>query len=164
MNPINWEDSWRKQLSLVSDEEVISLSHAKVYVFSDSVLCFGKVNPASRIKYCLGTTVGLVQRFTTIQNFGHNWRRTDGIWGNISQDSPHCSSAMQSKSSCLKWAINQNYVKDGSSSCRSMTSYGDLKTMKQECKSNANLVSIYATRKMVIPRTWIRKEVVCYSW
>ena len=33
-----------KQLSLVNDEEVISLSHAKVYVFSDSVLCVGTVN------------------------------------------------------------------------------------------------------------------------
>ena len=31
------------------------------------------------IKYCLGTAVGLVQRFITIQKFGHNWRRTDGI-------------------------------------------------------------------------------------
>ena len=31
-------------ISLVSDEEVISLSHTKVYVFSDSVLCFGKMN------------------------------------------------------------------------------------------------------------------------
>ena len=30
--------------SLVNDEEVISLSHAKIYVFSDSVLCLGKVN------------------------------------------------------------------------------------------------------------------------
>ena len=29
---------------MVNDEEVISLSHAKVYVFSDSVLCLGKVN------------------------------------------------------------------------------------------------------------------------
>ena len=49
MTPINWEDSSWKQLSLVSDEEVISLSHVKVYVFSDAVLCFGKVNqnPAS---------------------------------------------------------------------------------------------------------------------
>ena len=27
-----------EKLSLVSDEEVISLSHAKVYVFSDSAL------------------------------------------------------------------------------------------------------------------------------
>ena len=33
-----------KQLSLVNDEEVISISHSKVYVFSDSVLCLGKVN------------------------------------------------------------------------------------------------------------------------
>ena len=31
-------------LSLIGDEEVISLSHAKVYVFSDSLLCFGKMN------------------------------------------------------------------------------------------------------------------------
>ena len=35
----------------MNDEEVISLSHAKVYVFSDSVLCLGKVNqnPQSNI-------------------------------------------------------------------------------------------------------------------
>ena len=31
------------------------------------------------IKYCLGIAVGLVQRCITIQNLGHNWRRTDGI-------------------------------------------------------------------------------------
>ena len=44
VTPINWEDSSWKQLSLISDEEVINLSHAKVYVFSDSVLCLGKKN------------------------------------------------------------------------------------------------------------------------
>ena len=43
VNTINWDDSSWKHLSLVSDEE-ISLSHAKVYIFSDSVLCFGKMN------------------------------------------------------------------------------------------------------------------------
>ena len=35
--------SW-KYLSLVGDEQVISLLHTKVYVFSDSVVCFGKMN------------------------------------------------------------------------------------------------------------------------
>ena len=30
--------------TVVNDKEVISLSHAKVYVFSDSVSCLGKVN------------------------------------------------------------------------------------------------------------------------
>ena len=44
VSQISWENSPCKQLSLVNDEEVIRLSHAKVYVFSDSVLCLGKVN------------------------------------------------------------------------------------------------------------------------
>ena len=44
VSQISWENSPGKQLSLVNDEEVISLSHAQVYVFSDSVLCLGKMN------------------------------------------------------------------------------------------------------------------------
>ena len=49
VSQISWEDSPWKQSSLVNDEEVVSLSHAKVYVFSDTVLCLGKVfqNPTS---------------------------------------------------------------------------------------------------------------------
>ena len=44
VSQISWENSPWKQLSLVNDEEILSLSHAKVYVVSDSVLCLGKVN------------------------------------------------------------------------------------------------------------------------
>ena len=44
VNTINLEDSSWKYLSLVGDEDVISLSDKKVYVFSDSVLCLGKMN------------------------------------------------------------------------------------------------------------------------
>ena len=47
--------SERKHRSLIGDEEVISLLHAKVHVFSD----------------CLGRQVDVVQKFT-IQSFGHN--------------------------------------------------------------------------------------------
>ena len=71
VSQISWENFQWKHLSLVNDEEVISLSHAKVYVFSDSVLCVGKVNQNPTSNTVLGRTVGLVQRFTTIQNFGH---------------------------------------------------------------------------------------------
>ena len=72
VSQISWESSPWKQLSLVNDEEVISLSHAKVYVFSDSVLCLGKMseNPQSNIVW--ERQVELVQEFITIQNFGHN--------------------------------------------------------------------------------------------
>ena len=38
VNTINWSDSSWKHVSLIGDEEVISLSHAKVYVFQN--LCF----------------------------------------------------------------------------------------------------------------------------
>ena len=53
VNRIHSVDSSWKHLSLFGDEEVISLSHAKVYVFSDSVLCFGKMNenPQSNIAW-----------------------------------------------------------------------------------------------------------------
>ena len=49
VNTINRDDSSWKHLSLIGDEEVISLLHTKVYVFSDSVLCLGKMseNPQS---------------------------------------------------------------------------------------------------------------------
>ena len=51
VSEISRESSPWKQLSLINDEEVISLSHAKIYVFSDSVLCLGKMNenPQSNI-------------------------------------------------------------------------------------------------------------------
>ena len=64
VSQISWESSPWKQLSLVNDKEVISLSHAKVYVFSDSVLCLGKVNQ--------NPTSNTVWEDKLIQNFGHN--------------------------------------------------------------------------------------------
>ena len=44
VDKINWEKHIWKQLSLIGDETVINLQRAKVYVFSDSVLCLGKIH------------------------------------------------------------------------------------------------------------------------
>ena len=68
---ISWEDSSWKQLSLVSDEKVISLSHAKVYGFFRFCVMPWKDEREPTIKYCLGGQVDLVQKFITIQSFGH---------------------------------------------------------------------------------------------
>ena len=44
LDHIQWgKNSWR-QLSLIGDEAVINLQRTKVYVFSDSVLCLGKIH------------------------------------------------------------------------------------------------------------------------
>ena len=40
---IHWEKDSCKRLSLIGDETVINLQSTKVYVFSDSVLCLGRV-------------------------------------------------------------------------------------------------------------------------
>ena len=43
LETIGWESHSWKYLSLIGDERVINLQRTKVYVFSDSVLCFGKI-------------------------------------------------------------------------------------------------------------------------
>ena len=85
---IGW-DFWSvsNQLGKFSMETVISGQWWKLSSVSRMqrfmgfpILCYVLESESEpNIKYCLGTTVGLVQRFITIQNFGHNWRRTDGI-------------------------------------------------------------------------------------
>ena len=49
METIGWENHSWKYMSLIGDERVINLQRTKVYVFSDSVLCLGKIfeNPQS---------------------------------------------------------------------------------------------------------------------
>ena len=49
LETIGWEHYSWKYLSSIGDERVINLQRTKVYVFSDSALCFGKIyeNPES---------------------------------------------------------------------------------------------------------------------
>ena len=84
MKTIDWEDYSWKYLSLIGDEQVISLQRTKVYVFSDSILCLGKIheNPQSNAA----------------------WEQKFGLWnssGIFSQDNTiRCSSVKKSKVYC----------------------------------------------------------------
>ena len=96
LETIGWEKRSWKHLSLIGDESIINLQRTKVYVFSDSVLCLGKIhqNPESneawkkRIKWITSS---------------RSYRDYDGISGEpnssgtSSQDSIRCSSAVKSK-------------------------------------------------------------------
>ena len=44
METISWDKHSWKCLSLIDDERILNLQRAKVYVFSDSVLCLGKIH------------------------------------------------------------------------------------------------------------------------
>ena len=56
-------------LSLIGDERVINLQRTKVYVFSDSLLCLGKMfeNPESNDEWEQG--LGWIKSFQTYRNF-----------------------------------------------------------------------------------------------
>ena len=43
LETIGWENHSWKNMPLIGDERVINLQRTKVYVFSDSVLCLGKI-------------------------------------------------------------------------------------------------------------------------
>ena len=138
---INWEDYSLKYLSLIGDEHVISLLHTKVCVFSDSVLCLGKIHGN------LQSNTAWEERLAWFKS-SQEYKDLDRIddepiefeWI-ISEDSPHCSSVTKFRISCWDWV---NFT--GRNNFMSMfndISWGS-KDNKKECESNAQLVSLFA--------------------
>ena len=94
LDKILWEKySWTR-LSLIGDETVINLQRKKVYVFSDSVLCLGKVlqhpdsNEAWKNRVAGARAEKSYRDYDAIKG-----ESTEFEW-NISQDSQRCSSVI----------------------------------------------------------------------
>ena len=166
VTPINWEDSSWKQLPLVTDEEVISLSHAKVYVFSDFVFCLGKVNQNP-------TSNNVWEEKLSWFKSSPQYSTLDTIDGEPMEFEWNIFPGFAALQLCHKVQEFMTKMSDPSefkgriifTSMFNDISWGS-KDNEQECNANADLVSIckkIPTRKMVIPRTWIRKEVAFYS-
>ena len=97
LETIGWENHSWKYLSLIGDERVINLQRTKVYVFSDSVLCLGKIleNPQSNDSWeqRLGWFKSSQNTKTLTESTASQWNSS----GIFSQDSIRCSSAKKSK-------------------------------------------------------------------
>ena len=81
LETICWENHSRKYLSLIGVERIINLQHTKVYVFSDSVLCLGKIlqNPQSNEAW--EQRLGWIKSFQSYRNFdGINGEPTEFEW------------------------------------------------------------------------------------
>ena len=97
---IVWEKFSRKYLSLIGDEEIISLQHTKIYVFSDSVQCLGKIHENSQ------SNTAWERRLEWFKSSPEH-RTLDRIDGepmefewNIFPQSIRCGSVKKSKSYC----------------------------------------------------------------
>ena len=92
LETIGWENHSWKYLSLIGDERIINLQRTKVHVFSDSVLCLGKIlqNPESDDTW--DQRLGWIKSSQNYRNFDRidgDRRNSSGIF---SQDSIRCSS------------------------------------------------------------------------
>ena len=143
VNTIYWSDSSWKYLSLIGGEEVVSLSCAKVYVFSDSVLCFGKMseNPLSNIVWEDKLTwFKSSSEYITLD--------TNRWWANrVRVEYFPCSSANKVQEFLSKMSVQPE---DVTGRIIFMSMFNDIpcgsQENKQECESSSQLVSICAKR------------------
>ena len=96
VDKIYWKNHSWKQLSLIGDETVINLQRTKVYVFSDSVLCHGKVNILNPTKLGRKGLNGSSMRKAT-ETMTESMESRLNSSGTFSQDSLRCSSAVKSQ-------------------------------------------------------------------
>ena len=81
LETIGWEKHSWKYLSLIGDERFINLQRTKVYIFSDSVLCLGRIhqNPESNEAW-----EKRIERITSSQSYrdfgGINGEPTEFEW------------------------------------------------------------------------------------
>ena len=69
LEAIGWKNHSWKYLSLIGDERVINLQRTKVYVFSDFVLCFGKIHENLQSNVAWEQRLGWLKSSPKYRNF-----------------------------------------------------------------------------------------------
>ena len=167
VSQISWESSPWKHLSLVNDEEVFSLSHAKAYVFSDSVLCLGKMNQNPTSNTVWERQLGWFKDSS-------QYRTLDTVDGEPMEFEWNVfpgSTTLELVREVQKLMSKMGEPEQFQGQIIFMSMFKEIiwriKGNETERIANSTLVSLFAknisSRTLVIPRTWIRKEVVFNS-
>ena len=147
MDKIHWEKHSWKHLSLIGDETVISLQRVKVYVFSDSVLCLGRVlqHPDSNEAW--------KNRGTGIQS-GKSYRDYDAINGEPTEFEWNIFTGFTTLQLCGKVTDLLSALGETPETFTGrmffMSMFNDIscdnKGNEEECVANAKVVSILAKK------------------
>ena len=140
------KNSWTR-LSLINDEIVINLQSTKVYVFSDSVLCLGKVlqHPDSKEAW--------KNRIAGIQS-GKSYRDYDGINGEPTEFEWNIFPGFTTLQLCDKISDLLSYLGQTPATFTGrilfMSMFNDIfcdrKGNKEECLANARVVKVLARK------------------
>ena len=144
ISTIDWESSSWKYLSLIGDEQVISRRCTKVYVFSDSVLCLGKMNENTQSNIAWEERLGWFKSSQVYRTF-------DRIDGEPMELEWNIFPGFTTLQLCyeVQELLSRLNVKFAGRIIF-MTMFNDIswgsKDNEKECESNAQLVSLYAKR------------------
>ena len=89
------KNSWR-QLSLIGDETVINLQRTKVYVFSDSVLCLGRIHQHPESNEAWKKRIEGITTDKATETMTVSMESQLNSSGTSSQDAQRCSSVVKS--------------------------------------------------------------------
>ena len=96
LDKILYQKNFWTQLSLINDSVIINLQSTKVYVFSDSVLCLGKVLQHPECNEAWMNRIAGVRAEKSYRDYDAvSGESTEFEW-NIFQDSQRCSSVIKS--------------------------------------------------------------------
>ena len=147
LETIGWENHSWKYLSLIGDERIINLQRTKVYVFSDSVLCLGKIhqNPESNEAW---------RKRIEWNTSSQSYRNFDGINGEPTEFEWNIFPGFDTLQLCDKVTDLLNRLGETPENFTGrilfMSMFNDIscgtKDNEQECLAHARLVSLYARR------------------
>ena len=144
---INWENSSWKYLPLIGDEQVISLQRTKVYVFSDSVLCLGKIHENPRANTAWEERLAWFKSSPEYRNLD----RIDGEPIEFEWNIFPGFTTLQLSHKVQELLLRLGETpKNFTGRIIFMSMFNDIswgsKDNKKECESNAQLVSLFAKR------------------
>ena len=145
LETIGWENHSRKYLSLIDDERVINLQRTKGYVFSDSVLCLGKIFENTQSNDAWEQRLGWLKTSQNQRSFDRiDGEPMDFEW-NIFPGFNTLQLSEEVKSLLLRLGETpENFT----GRIMFMSMFNDIscgsKDNEKECLLNAKLVSLYA--------------------
>ena len=164
VDTIRWEKHSWKYLSLIDDERIINLQRAKVYIFSDSVLCLGKIHQHPNANE---SWKEMIVWITTSQSY----RDYDGISGEPTEFEWNIfpgftTLQLHGKVTDLLSRLGET-PENITGRILFMSMFNDIscgtKDNERECLANAEVVKEVWYRTMVIHWSRFRKEVVFYG-
>ena len=147
VDKIHWEKHSWKHLSLIGDETVINLQRAKVYVFSDSVLCLGRAHQHPQSNEAWKERIGWIITDTSYRDY-------DGINGESTEFERNIFPEFTTLQLCGKVTVLLSRLGEAPETFTGrilfMSMFNDIscdkKDNEEECVANAKVVSILAKK------------------